>query len=66
LVLNFALGRRSHATTDVFIEGLRAATAPQTLPDRCRWISALRLRDYDHSERPLRLRPVDQGLHLGP
>ena len=29
LVLNFALGRRSQATTDVFIEGLRQATAPQ-------------------------------------
>lgn len=29
LVLNFALGRRSQATTDAFIEGLRAATAPQ-------------------------------------
>jgi transposase-like protein/IS1 family transposase len=29
LVLNFALGRRNQATTDVFIEGLRAATAPQ-------------------------------------
>jgi IS1 family transposase len=28
LVLNFALGRRSQATTDAFIEGLRAATAP--------------------------------------
>jgi len=29
LVLNFALGRRNQATTDIFIEGLRAATAPQ-------------------------------------
>ncbi|MBS1857083.1 MAG: IS1 family transposase [Acidobacteria bacterium] len=29
LVLNFALGRRDQKTTDVFIEGLRAATAPQ-------------------------------------
>src|SRR5437016_14475099 len=29
LVLNFALGRRSQATTDAFIEGLRTATAPQ-------------------------------------
>lgn len=29
LVLNFALGRRSQATTDAFIEGLRAATAPR-------------------------------------
>jgi IS1 family transposase len=28
LVLNFALGRRSQATTDAFIEGLRHATAP--------------------------------------
>jgi transposase-like protein/IS1 family transposase len=27
LVLNFALGRRTQATTDAFIEGLRAATA---------------------------------------
>jgi IS1 family transposase len=29
LVLNFALGKRDQATTDVFIEGLRLATAPQ-------------------------------------
>ena len=29
LVLNFALGRRTQTTTDVFIEGLRHATAPQ-------------------------------------
>jgi transposase-like protein/IS1 family transposase len=29
LVLNFAMGPRSQATTDIFIEGLRAATAPQ-------------------------------------
>ena len=29
LVLNFALGKRNQATTDVFIEGLRAATSPQ-------------------------------------
>jgi transposase-like protein/IS1 family transposase len=29
LVLNFALGRRDKATTNIFIEGLRAATAPQ-------------------------------------
>jgi IS1 family transposase len=28
LVLNFALGKRDQATTDIFIEGLRAATAP--------------------------------------
>jgi IS1 family transposase len=27
-VLNFALGRRNQATTDIFIEGLRNATAP--------------------------------------
>ena len=29
LVLNFALGRRDQPTTDAFIEGLRAATAPK-------------------------------------
>ena len=29
LILNFALGRRSQATTNAFIEGLRAATADQ-------------------------------------
>jgi transposase-like protein/IS1 family transposase len=29
LVLNFALGRRSQATTDAFIEGLRGATSSQ-------------------------------------
>jgi transposase-like protein/IS1 family transposase len=28
LVLNFAMGKRNQATTDIFIEGLRAATAP--------------------------------------
>jgi IS1 family transposase/transposase-like protein len=28
LVLNFSMGKRDQATTDVFIEGLRAATAP--------------------------------------
>jgi IS1 family transposase len=31
LVLNFAMGRRSQATTDAFIEGLRHATSPQRL-----------------------------------
>jgi IS1 family transposase len=31
LVLSFALGRRNQATTDSFIEGLRAATAPNSL-----------------------------------
>ena len=35
LVLNFALGRRSQATTDAFIEGLRHATAPQRLQISC-------------------------------
>jgi IS1 family transposase len=29
LILNFALGRRTQATTNAFIEGLRHATAPQ-------------------------------------
>jgi transposase-like protein/IS1 family transposase len=29
LILNFALGKRDQATTDVFIEGLRGATAPE-------------------------------------
>lgn len=29
LVLNFALGRRNQPTTDIFIEGLRSATAPR-------------------------------------
>ena len=29
LILNFALGRRDQATTDMFVEGLRLATAPQ-------------------------------------
>jgi hypothetical protein len=29
LVLNFALGRRDTATTQIFIEGLRAATSPR-------------------------------------
>jgi transposase-like protein/IS1 family transposase len=30
VILNFALGRRDQATTDVFVEGLRGATAPQS------------------------------------
>jgi hypothetical protein len=29
LILNFALGRRNQATTDIFIEGLRTATSSQ-------------------------------------
>jgi IS1 family transposase len=29
LILNFALGRRDQATTDIFIEGLQAATSKQ-------------------------------------
>ena len=29
LILNFALGRRDNDTTNIFIEGLRAATSPQ-------------------------------------
>jgi transposase-like protein/IS1 family transposase len=29
LVVNFAVGRRDQATTDIFIEGLRLATSPQ-------------------------------------
>ena len=33
LVLNFALGRRDTATTQIFIEGLRAATSASSLPD---------------------------------
>ncbi|MGI8990263.1 MAG: IS1 family transposase [Bryobacteraceae bacterium] len=35
LILNFALGKRNQATTDVFIEGLRAATAPQRFQISC-------------------------------
>jgi transposase-like protein/IS1 family transposase len=35
LVLNFALGRRTQKTTDAFIEGLRAATAPQRFQISC-------------------------------
>jgi transposase-like protein/IS1 family transposase len=35
LVLNFALGRRSQATTDIFMEGLRHATAPQHFQISC-------------------------------
>jgi hypothetical protein len=38
LILNFALGRRDQATTDIFIEGLQAATAPQRFVAwNCRW-----------------------------
>ncbi|HEY6347146.1 MAG TPA: IS1 family transposase [Bryobacteraceae bacterium] len=35
LILNFALGRRDKATCDAFIEGLRAATAPQPFQMTC-------------------------------
>jgi hypothetical protein len=35
-------------------------------PDQYRWIPALYQRDYDHTERPMRLRPAHQGLHPGP
>ena len=38
LVLNFALGRRSKATTDIFIEGLRHATAHQNFQNHDRWV----------------------------
>jgi hypothetical protein len=65
LVLNFVLGRRSQATTDAFIEGLRHATSRQHF-QISRWIPALPKRDYDHSERPLRLCATYQGLHSGP
>ncbi|PWU05297.1 MAG: hypothetical protein C5B51_14920 [Terriglobia bacterium] len=35
LILNFALGRRTTETTQVFIEGLRAATAPHHFQISC-------------------------------
>jgi hypothetical protein len=66
LVLNIALGRRNEATTDAFIEGLRVATAPPTIPDLSRWIPALRERDYDHPQRPLRFRPTHQDVRQQP
>ncbi len=44
LVLNFALGRRNQATTDVFIEGLREATAAQRFQ-----ISTDGFVPYDHA-----------------
>ena len=33
LVLNIAMGKRDQATTDIFIEGFRHATAHRRLPD---------------------------------
>src|ERR1039457_1532168 len=62
LVPNFALGRRSQATTDAFIEGLRAAASSQrfqiTTAGFKPYISAITY----HASRPLRLRPTDQGV----
>ncbi len=60
LVLNFALGRRDQATTDIFIEGLRAATSPKQRFQRR--VSALRLCDHDHAFRPMRFRATHQSL----
>jgi len=38
LILNFALGKRDQATTDIFVEGLRLATARKPYRDQRRWI----------------------------
>jgi hypothetical protein len=45
LVLNYALGRRNMATTDIFIEGLRQAAAPKqaTCGSRRPWKRGLRI-----------------------
>lgn len=64
LVLNFALGRRSQATTDAFIEGLRAATADQQFQISTDGFVAVHLGNHHHAERPLRLRPTDQSIRL--
>ena len=49
LVLNFALGRRNQATTDIFIEGLRAATAPHRFQVTTDGFAALPFRDGQHA-----------------
>ena len=62
LVLNFALGKRDQATTDIFIEGLRHATARQQFPDHHRRLRAVQIRDQQHAGRPLRLRATHQSV----
>jgi transposase-like protein len=62
LVLNFALGKRNQATTDIFVEGLRAATAPKpyqvTADGFAPYVSAIETTLSDR----VRLRAVDQGI----
>ena len=48
LVFNFALGRRNQATTDIFIEGVRQATASE-LSGHHRWLRPVPLRNRQHA-----------------
>src|SRR5438132_8361003 len=57
LVLNFALGRRSQATTDIFIEGLRAATSEQRFQISTDGFRPHFVGHYHHAWRPLRFCP---------
>ncbi len=49
LVLNFALGKRDQATTDIFIEGLRQATTPTPFQITTDGFAPVPLRDFQHS-----------------
>ena len=48
LVLNIAMGKRNQATTDVFIEGLRARNFARALPDHHGRLRSLPLRDRNN------------------
>jgi transposase-like protein len=61
LVLNCALGKRDQKTTDVFIEGLRHATASE-FPNHHGRLQAVQIGHRQHAQRPRRLRPTHQGL----
>src|SRR5450759_2035519 len=54
------------ATTQPTRQCRESGTQPPALPDQHRWIPALPERDYDDTQRPLRLRATHQGLHAGP
>jgi hypothetical protein len=48
LVLNFALGRRDQATTDIFVEPARCNLADLVVSTQHGRISAVQIRNYDH------------------
>jgi transposase-like protein len=66
LVLNFALGKRNQATTDIFIEGLRHATSRQhyqiTASNHRNRFRTVRFRHREHAGGSRGLRTTHQGL----